>query len=211
LSLEGANDQVVGALADLLGRKALRSFLLSDGIIRRFVATIDNLATDNASTQMWPVKTTPGRLETMGAGGRVVISAENAQRYVPFVRFAEAIDTERAVALYVRFYPLFQRAYEELGYPGRQFNDRVIEVIDNLLATPVSAGPLAVRRLAVDGAPRPDRDLYAFEDPALEERTAGQKILLRIGQGNATNLMAKLADLRRRLVTLAPGRATASE
>ena len=48
----------------------------------------------------------------------------------------------RAVALYARLYPLFQQAYEELGYPGRYFNDRLVEVIDDLLATPEPTGPV---------------------------------------------------------------------
>ena len=38
--------------------------------------------------------------------------------------------------VYERLYPLFQQAYEDLGYPGKYFNDRLVEVIDHLLQTP---------------------------------------------------------------------------
>ena len=73
------------------------------------------------------------------------------------------------MALYVRLYPLFQRAYEELGYPGQYFNDRVVEVIDSLLATPNVTEPIKVKRITVDGgAPSAGGGLYVFEDLSLE-------------------------------------------
>ena len=38
--------------------------------------------------------------------------------------------------MYKQYYPLFQQAYVDLGYPEGYFNDRLVEVIDHLLATP---------------------------------------------------------------------------
>jgi hypothetical protein len=133
----------------------------------------------------------------------MAIGVRNGDRYVPFVRFVEGIDPRRAVALYLRVYPLLQQAYEDLGYPGKYFNDRVVEVIDNLLATPTPAGPIAVKRFAADGGP-PGGGLYVYADPALEASSAGQKILLRMGRDNATALMAKLREIRTQLVARPP-------
>ena len=48
----------------------------------------------------------------------------------------QAVDTGRLIAVYVRYYPLFQQAFRDLGYPNGHFNDRVVEVIDDLLAAP---------------------------------------------------------------------------
>ena len=59
-SLDQADAYVENALIDLLGRKAVQSFLHLDGFARNFVATVNNLGTDNAAAQMWPVKPTPG-------------------------------------------------------------------------------------------------------------------------------------------------------
>ncbi len=198
-SLDGSDDYVGNALAELLGRKKVRELLHLDGVIRRFVATVNNLATDDASASLWPVKTIAGRFETEPSGGGLVIASRNAERYAPFVQFAEGIDARRAVALYVRVYPLLQQAYEDLGYPGKYLNDRVVEVIDNLLATPTPAGPLAVKRFAADGGGS-GGGLYVYEDPALEASSAGQKILLRLGRENAAGLTAKLREIRAQLV-----------
>ena len=189
------------ALTALLGKKSVRSLFNLDGIVRRFVATVDNLATENAPTEVWPVHPTPGRLDTVPSDGGLAISARNAERYLPFVHLVESTDTDRAVALYVRLYPQFQRAYEDLGYPGRYFNDRVVEVIDNLLATPTVPAPVRVKRFAVDGSVSQGDPLYVYADSTLETHTAGQKILLRMGAEDAAKLKAKLGDVRRRLVS----------
>ena len=78
---------------------------------------------------------------------RVVVTdeadARRLQWVISNVRALESIDSAKLVALYVRFYPLFQQAYAELGYPSRYFNDRLFEVIDHLLATPDVRGPIA--------------------------------------------------------------------
>jgi hypothetical protein len=187
----------------LLGRKGM-AFLMLDGFARRFVTTVDNLAHDHASPLLWPVNTTPGRFETEARADGTVISAKNAARYTAFVRFATSVDTGRAVGLYRRLYPLLQQAYEELGYPGKYFNDRVVEVIDHLLATPEVRPPIKVRVIETPERPR-TAPLYRYEDPIdMETRSAGQKILVRVGPDNAAKLKAKLVDVRRR-VARGPG------
>ncbi len=199
--LAESDSYVSKALVDLLGRKSVMSFLALDGFVNRFVATVDNLAGGNPAASRWPVVPMAGHLETESRAAGTVISAKNADRYAAFVRLVDAVDTRRVVALYLRLYPLFQQAYEDLGYPGKYFNDRVVEVIDDLLATPDVAEPIAVRRAEVigaDGSTRPGR-LFQFQDPALEERSAGQKILLRLGRDNVQKLKAKLVDIRRRI------------
>jgi Protein of unknown function (DUF3014) len=208
--LDSSDDYLKKALDDLLGKKSTLSFLIVDGLARRFVATVNNLATDNAPSSHWPIDRTAGRFDTEPGAGGTIISGKNADRYAAFVRLCEGVSTQRAVELYARVYPLLQRAYEELGFPGRYFNDRLIEVIDDLLATPVITGPIKVRQVTADGKPRPPSagGLWIFEDSSLESRTAGQKILLRIGPDNAHRLIAKLADIRRRIAK-GPGPDTA--
>ncbi|HEY0708954.1 MAG TPA: DUF3014 domain-containing protein [Polyangia bacterium] len=187
-------------LVDLLGRRNVLSFFVSEGLVRRFVTTVDNLANEQAPSRLWPVNPTSGSFvidpQSGAAGGA------NARRYSAFLRLAETVDARRAVAVYVHLYPLFQQAYEELGYSGRAFNDRVIQVIDHLLDTPDLSDPAQVRMVEVKGATRP---LYQFLDPALESRSAGQKILLRMGPDNAARLKAKLTELRQALTDRKPG------
>ena len=112
---------VQAALVDLLGRVPVLTFLQTDAWVRRVVATVDNLAREHAPTTVWPVHPTPGRFSTRGQPGSETIHPDNGQRYTPWVLFVEAVDVAQAVKLYVHLYPLFQQAYEELGFPGKYF------------------------------------------------------------------------------------------
>jgi Protein of unknown function (DUF3014) len=89
---------------------------------------------------------------------------------------------------------LFQEAYQNLCYPSGYFNDRLVQVIDVLLATPQPSGPIELVQPNV---------MYTFADPALEARPAGQKLLIRMGPDNAAAIKSKLMELRA-LITAAP-------
>ena len=195
---EQADAYVTDALAELLGRKPVLTFLATDGFAARLVATVDNLDRPLAAARLWPVNPSPGRFQTAPAADGTLIGADNTKRYAPFVQFVAGVDAAKAVALYRRLYPLFQHAYENLGYPGKYFNDRLVKVIDHLLETPEPAGPLKVRLTEVKG-PIPSSTpwlRYEYEDPALEARSAGQKILLRMGTAHSRQLKAKLTEVR---------------
>ena len=194
-----ADDFIREHLAELLSAQQIKTHLLLENFARRVAATVDNLGRPLAPPSKWPIQTMPGRFTLDKTADGVVIGAKNAARYRPFVAMIEAVDSARAVALYHRLYPLFQRAYEELGYPGKYFNDRLVAVIDLLLQTPESAAALRVDLPEIRGPLQPTRPwvLYRFSDPALEGLTSGQKILLRTGPEHAKRLKAKLADLRK--------------
>jgi len=204
-SAPAAPADLPGTLAELFGRKAVTSIFQLDDFPRRVVATVDNLGRAQAPSRLWPVNPAPGRFTVEHRDGGDVIGADNAGRYTPLVSLAESVDMRRVAAAYARFYPLFQKAYEDLGFPRRYFNDRLVEVIDQLLATPEFEAPLKVHLPPIHGPVRPERPwvLYEFDDPALQSMTAGQKMLLRMGPVNERRLKAKLAELRR-LVTAAP-------
>jgi hypothetical protein len=178
------------SLSGLFGSSSFDQLFQPQDIIRRFVASIDNLPRKSVSQRLSPLKPVPGPFRVAGSGGSIVIAPDNAARYAPYVRAFEALDSARLVAIYVHFYPLFQQAYTELGYPARYFNDRVFEVIDQLLATPDVSGPLELTQPKV---------LYEFADPALQGLSAGQKMLLRMGPENEAKVKVKLRELKRAL------------
>jgi hypothetical protein len=178
-------------LADLLGAATFDKIFYPDQIVHRFVATIDNLPRKNVPARYMPVKPAQGPLITAAREGSMSIGADNAARYAPYVRIAEAIDTRKLVATYVYFYPLMQEDYRNLGYPTGYFNDRLIEAIDDMLAAPETPPTAALVQPKV---------LYQYADPDFEARSAGQKIMMRMGGENAAKVKAKLQDIRRELV-----------
>lgn len=196
------DNAVRDAVTELLGRDQVLSFLDLSDFARRVVATVDNLARGHTASRLWPVAPAPARFLVVEKDGVEYIAGGNAERYNAFVRFVTGIDSASAVALYVRMYPLLQKAYEDLGYPGKYFNNRLVEVIDQLLQTPEPEAPIEVTLMRVKGPIAEKRPWlrYEFADPALQARPAGQKIMLRMGLRNTAALKAKLRDLRKRIV-----------
>lgn len=197
LTLDTADLVLRNALIELLGSKPVSSMLQTDDFVRRAVATVDNLGRTHAAPRLWPVAPPAGRFSLQDK----TISPANAARYDTFVGFATSVDAKRAAALYRRHYALFQRAYQELGYPQSYFNDRMVAVIDQMLATPEPATPPTLHLTEVKGPITPgaaDRPWtrYEFDDPALQALPAGSKMLLRMGPQQAQRLKAQLRAFR---------------
>lgn len=102
-SLASSDAVVREAVLKLPGAHALVPMLQGEGLVRRFVARVDDVA--------------------RGAG-------EDSRDTVAALA---AVDTKAAATLYSRLYPLLQQAYEERSPRRGYFNDRVVEAIDRLL------------------------------------------------------------------------------
>ena len=194
-SLDNSDSMMRDALSALLGAKPFAQLVYPAGLVRRIVATVDNLPRKTAPSRMLPWQPVPGSFIAIGQGDESVIGARNAARYDAYVRVVEGIDTKALVRRYVDSYPLFQQAYEQLGYPNQYFNDRLIEAIDDLLAAPEPAMPPKLEQPKVR---------YTFADPELESLSAGQKIMVRVGRENEAKLKAKLREIRAALLAARP-------
>jgi hypothetical protein len=182
-----------GAVSDLIGKEALERFIVTDDLIRHIVVTVDNLTEQKLAQRLRPIKRPLGEFTVQGSEEAISLDPQNFARYDAMVQVLRAVDTQRLVATYVRHFPLFQEAYESLGHPPEYFNDRLIQVIDVLLATPDVQGEIALAQPGV---------LYEYADPELESLTAGQKALIRMGGEHATAVKAKLRELRTALLAL---------
>jgi hypothetical protein len=186
-SLADSDAAIAAAIAALAHSPTLPELFFPDKIARRWVATIDNLPREQVAAEVRALRAPGGALATRGAEDSLTIAPDNAMRYARYMALLAAIDPQDAAGVYRRYYPLLQQAYEELGYPGQYFNDRVVAVIDHLLATPDVAEPIRLVHPSV---------MYRFADPRLESLSAGQKALIRIGRENAAVVRAKLKALR---------------
>ena len=180
------------SIATILNGDDFLRLLVPTAVIRHIVATVDNLPRQTIAIAILPVKPAGGPFVTAKDARGTSIASDNAARYAPYVTAAEAINAERLAGFYVRLYPLFQQAYVELGYPNGYFNDRLIGVIDHLLAAPEPKAPVYLAQ---------PRIVFEFADPQLESLSAGQKILVRMGTDNEMRIKAKLRELRKWLAS----------
>jgi hypothetical protein len=185
-ALDQSDAPVGEMLSKLLERKAFDGFVNPQELVRRIVVTVDNLPRKIVPLRMRAVKPVPGQFAS---------GAQNAARYDAQVKVFEALDAHALVQAYVRFYPLFENAYAGLGQPDAYFNDRVVEAIDDMLAAPeLKSAPQLVQ----------PKVLYLYAEPDLENRSAGQKILMRMGAENAAKVKSKLKAIRRELTNAGP-------
>ena len=194
-ALNESDPAVRESLVGLFGEDTVARYLVPRDIIRHFVVTVDNLPRRKVAVNMRPVTATPGDFAAAVEGDRVTLDPVNYTRYRPLVQIVGAADAKQAAAIYFRLYPLLQQAYENLGYPSAYFNDRLVEVIDHLLETPEVKGPIALVQ---------PRVYFEYADPELESRSAGQKVLIRMGAENAAVIKAKLRKLRAEVASKTP-------
>lgn len=178
-------------LAEVLGT-GVAELLVDQALIEKFVATIDNLPRKTVAERIRPVGrlNEPFAVDGQDASGEFTMNPANFERYDLLITMLARSDREAVIDVYRRFYPLFQEAYVNLGYPDGYFNDRVVEVIDHMLATPDVSPPVTLVRPHV---------LYEYEDPELEALSAGQKLLIRIGPEHRTVVKQFLEDIRDRI------------
>jgi hypothetical protein len=186
-ALADSDPSLLAALGQVAGESAVKDYVIPENIVRRLVVTIDGLARPKLALQKLPVQSVPGAFQAQGDELHGTIDVRNYERYRPMVAVIQHIDMQKLADVYVHFYPLFQDAYQNLGFPNGYFNDRLVAVIDVLLATPQVATPIDLTR---------PRVMYEFADPALEALPSGQKILIRMGPDNAAAIKTQLKELR---------------
>ena len=169
----------------------IESLLVREAVIDRLVTTIDNLPRKHVSEKIRPVGRLAQTFRPDNFDDVITLGPANFSRYDDLVTQVAGANVGAIADLYRRFYPLFQKSYERLGYPDAYFNDRLIEVIDHLLETPTPGEPVRLVRPNV---------LYEFADPGLESLSSGQKLLIRMGPASAEMIKGVLREFRLQLV-----------
>lgn len=189
-----ALDRLVGQWLDSTAVK----FVVTPGLAHHIVATIDNLPRGHAVPRLWPIYPVGGQMELGQDENGMRIAQSNSARYDAVVGFVTGIEPAKAAQWYRQAYPVLQQSYENLGYPGKYFNDRLVAVIDHLLQTPEPQEPLQLRLVQVQGQVASQQPWlrYEYADAQLQALSAGQKILLRMGAQHRSTIKTYLQALR---------------
>jgi len=187
-SLDQSDAYLKLELGEVLGSRTVAEMLVETDLISKIVATVDNLPRSHVAERIRPVAGLAGAFDVEARGNNdFTVTPQSYRRYDVLVDLVTNADLNELTEVYGRFYPLFQKAYEDLGYPNAYFNDRLVAVLDHLLETPDLQGPITVVRPHV---------LYEFADMDLESRSSGQKLLLRMGNEHCARIKASLRELR---------------
>lgn len=201
-ALSESDDEALSTLSNLVdGTMPAERYLVEEDVIPRIVATVDALSGKQVPDSIRAVQGPGGEFEvTPDEQPDTVIRNEvgdpipqyqlnpaNFRRYAPYVEMLEAVDPANLALAYRAYQPLLEEAFDQLGYPEGNFEERLLTVIDEMLATPTPPQPVQLIK---------PEAYYLYADDQLEALSAGQKILLRMGPDNAARIRAKLAEIR---------------
>jgi hypothetical protein len=191
--LDDSDPILLEGLRGLIGAAGVSQYVEPMGVVRRVVATVDNLPRAHwvgAPAARLPVRAAIGGFIATGDDEqRTPLSAENFARYTPYIQLLSALDARSLAQLYVAHAAWFQQAYDELKHVDApaSFAARLTQGIDVLLATPEPSEPVLVYR---------PEAAYQFANPDFESLPVGEKLLLRMGPVNTGLVKAKLRELK---------------
>jgi len=182
---------VRAALMDVSDAAPVRDFLGQESLLQRSVALIDGVSRGFLPARVLPLPRPSAPFVATVIDGQPHLDAAGYARYDRVVRWVEGVDVARLALAFHRFRPLLEEAYAELGYPRDDMDNALIRALDRILETPRIETPIPLKR---------DSVMYTFADPALENRNALQKHLLRVGPENLMRIQAVATALREALL-----------
>jgi len=173
-------------LSRLSSRPELVAWLATDNLLRHGVAAVDNVARGRTPTSHFRAVAPSEEFSAdPAASGRFTISPRAYARFDGIAQTIGSLDAEGVSKTYATLRPRMIEAYRELGYPDGNIDGAVQRAIVHLLRTPVVA----------EGAPvEPSAVMYKYVEPRIEELSAAQKQLLRMGPGNVRIVKQKLRE-----------------
>ncbi len=170
--LAGSDPAVREFAAALSADPEFAKWLLSADLLRTFVVAVDNVANGLSPKPHIGFFSPAGEFRVARTKAGTIVDPAAYGRYDAVTRVALSLDPTAAARLYRAVDPLVQEAYNELGYPGVDFDDTLVRAMAELLETPVVEGPIGLERKVLS---------WAMTDPVLEALSPAQKQLLRLG------------------------------
>lgn len=185
--LDGVVRELLGALSR---RPEVAAWLASDDLVRRFVASVDNVAGGASPARHNRALAPQVPFQVVRRGSRIVADPASYARYDSLADTVAELDVHALARLYATLKPRLEEAYAELGQPAGTF-DRAVELaIVHLLETPA---------IPPDAPLADDTVSYRYRDARIEALSPAQKQLLRMGPRNVPRVQDTLRALARAL------------
>lgn len=184
--LDASDDFVRRVVAGVSARPQLATWLVNEGLARRFVLAVVQVAHGRSPSHQLDFMAPDGRFRSTTADGRQVIDPASYHRYDALAATLASVDTKGTAEAFRRLHPLFEKAYADLGLKDQTFDETVAMAFDRILSVQVPDEPLEVE---------PQSAVYGFTSKELEGLSPVQKQLIRTGPENARRIQAKLREL----------------
>ncbi len=177
-------------IGELSSHPKLALWLMTNDLIRKFVAAVDNIATGQSPRAQIDFFKPEGDFIITEEAGEHFIDPETYKRYDLATEVFVSLDTKGCVTLYKQITPALQGAYRDLGYPDGDFHSTLKKAIMELLKVPVVEEKIQVEKKVIT---------YLMSDSKLESLSQAQKHLLRMGPENVQRIQSKLKEMAKAL------------
>lgn len=156
-------------------------------IIRNFVVFVDNLSRGELLSKYSPLAKPMQPFSVIKIDNEIYLNEQSYHRYDLYVDIINTIDTDFAIAQYRTLKPLFDKAYQELGYSENEFESTLYDAIETVLNAPIVREPI---KLVAPSA------MYKFAEAELEALPPADKLMIRMGPDNILKLRVKLQEIQ---------------
>jgi len=182
-----ASDTLVRTLVQKMSESpAVMAWLPTTGLIRNFTVVVTNIAEGATPARQLKVLKPSAPFRVVERGGGTFVDPRSYDRYTRFADAIASIDPAGAATLYATLKPRIEEAHSDLGVPNESFDRTLQRAIVSLLETPVVDDPPRLRPKGIG---------YAYADDQLENLTAAQRQLLRMGPRNVRVIEARLREI----------------
>ena len=185
------SDPVVRELiAELSTHPKLVAWLVSEDLVRRFTATVANVASGRSPRAHLEFLAPGTPFKIVERGEELFVDPASYRRYDAVAEVIDSIDATGAAELYRELRPLIEEAYREIAPPDRVFDDTLRRAFAQLTTVPVDDSEVRLEEKVVT---------YTFADERLEGLSDAQRHLLRMGPDNVRLVQAKLREIEEAL------------
>jgi len=182
--------QLKKSAKSLSNNPLFEKWLSKEDLIEKFVASVSNIANgENPRAHLKFLKPEES-FKVMKIGGSIFIDPEAYDRYDKVTNVFLSLKTEECVSLYKKYKPAFQKVYERLGYPEKNFDNMLLRAISVVLKAPVKEGKIKLKEKIIS---------YAFVNDKLENMNEVHKQIIRFGPGNTLKIKKKLLEFKTEL------------
>ena len=177
-------------LGKLSSSPTLTAWLATDGLIRSFVVSVENVADGTSPFRHVRALAPRAPFRTLAEGGTITIDPRSFSRYDGIAGAAASLDPAGLARVYAILKPRLVEAYRELGHPEGDLDLAVERAIVHLLQAPVVEEPIVLRPRVLS---------FRYEREDLEALSPAQKQLLRMGPRNVRAVQDQLRAVAREL------------
>jgi len=186
VALDQSDEVVRKSAGDLSANAVFVQWLKSRDLVRRFVAAVDAIANGQSPRPQADFFALKTPFPVIEKNGRVLLDPAGYDRYNVVADVFDSVSAAACAKLYRDFQGPIEQAYRDLGYPAGGFHKTLFRAILEILRTPIVDAPIVLEKRVAS---------FAYADPRLEELSAAQKHLLRMGPENLQLIQSKLREL----------------